>query len=61
MTGLSMVTAEDLQIQNYGLAGHYNVHWDQTIKGVPCSPMFCANGNRIATVLFYVSCSHLQR
>jgi prolyl 4-hydroxylase len=28
MTGLSMETAELFQIQNYGVGGHYNPHWD---------------------------------
>lgn len=58
MTGLSMETAEGFQVQNYGVAGHYNPHWDQSIKRSPCSDI-CDNGNRIATVLFYVSCKKI--
>lgn len=54
MTGLSMKTAEKFQIQNYGVAGHFNLHWDQNIKTAPYSTV-CRDGNRIATVMFYVS------
>jgi prolyl 4-hydroxylase len=28
MTGLTTNTAEQLQTQNYGIGGHYNLHWD---------------------------------
>ncbi|KAG5683348.1 hypothetical protein PVAND_012634 [Polypedilum vanderplanki] len=52
MTGLSMKTAEDLQVQNYGIGGHYNPHWDMTLKR---DGHKWTNGNRIATVLFYLS------
>lgn len=51
LTGLTMKTSEDLQIQQYGLGGYYKAHHDafslkpgETIK----------NGNRIATLMFYV-------
>lgn len=55
MTGLSMTTAELLQIQNYGIGGHYNLHWDQQIKRIPGYLVKNQEtGNRIATVLFYV-------
>lgn len=53
MTHLSMKTSEDFQVQNYGIGGHFNLHWDQVIEGRPCA--LCKNGNRIATVIFYVS------
>lgn len=51
MTGLSQETFEPLQTQNYGIGGHYDGHWDCYMKfDTPFE-----NGNRIATVLFYVS------
>lgn len=49
-----MEYAEDFQVQNYGVGGHYNPHWDQAISRIECNSI-CNNGNRIATVLFYVS------
>jgi prolyl 4-hydroxylase len=51
MTGLSMETAEQLQVQNYGIGGHYVPHWDHRLSGETC---FEKGGNRIATMLFYV-------
>lgn len=55
MTGLTTLTAESLQIQNYGIGGHYQPHFDfipnfehQNIED------FFDHGNRVATVLFYV-------
>lgn len=54
MTGLSMKYAEPFQVQNYGVAGHFNLHWDQIVKGAVCNSI-CENGNRLATALFYVS------
>ncbi|KPJ11198.1 Prolyl 4-hydroxylase subunit alpha-2 [Papilio machaon] len=52
-TGLTMDTAEELQVVNYGIGGHYDAHYDFTLK-TDSSHEF-ANGNRIATVLFYMS------
>lgn len=49
MTALKLTTAEDLQIVNYGIGGHYDPHIDffpDDVNG--------RDGNRIATVLFYV-------
>ncbi|XP_063822670.1 prolyl 4-hydroxylase subunit alpha-1-like [Ostrinia nubilalis] len=53
MTGLSMVTAEDLQVVNYGIGGYYVAHYDFSTKQdfIEYDP----NGDRIATVLFYMS------
>lgn len=49
MTGLSLKSAEKLQVVHYdGIGGHYDPHVDFfTRRG--------KNGNRMATVLFYVS------
>ncbi|KAG5684901.1 hypothetical protein PVAND_014111 [Polypedilum vanderplanki] len=53
MTGLSTKTAEPLQVQNYGIAGHYSLHWDHMIWRN--EPFNLGTGNRIATLLFYIS------
>ncbi|XP_070494672.1 prolyl 4-hydroxylase subunit alpha-2-like [Chironomus tepperi] len=53
MTGLTTKTAEELQIQNYGIGGHYQPHWDMKKKDE--KPFDLGTGNRIATVLFYLS------
>jgi prolyl 4-hydroxylase len=56
MTGLTMESAERLQVQNYGIGGHYIPHWDHQIKRIPgYSVKKIHEGNRIATMLFYVS------
>ncbi|EDW99121.2 prolyl 4-hydroxylase subunit alpha-2 [Drosophila yakuba] len=57
MTNLNMKYAEDHQFANYGIGGHYGQHMDwfyQTTidAGLISSPEM---GNRIATVLFYLS------
>lgn len=49
MTGLSMKSAEHLQIQNYGIGGHYNCHLDYF------GPNKHPKGDRIATTLFYLT------
>lgn len=51
MTSLSQQHAEPLQIQNYGIGGHYIGHWDCFMQW---DTPFESDGNRIATVLFYV-------
>lgn len=53
MTGLSMKSAETLQIVNYGVGGYYNLHFDFGPKDDKSFEDF-GFGNRIATVLFYV-------
>lgn len=53
MTGLTTATAESFQTQNYGIGGHYNLHWDHRLKHEAKFDHY--TGNRIATVLFYVS------
>ncbi|XP_013176705.1 PREDICTED: prolyl 4-hydroxylase subunit alpha-1-like [Papilio xuthus] len=52
-TGLTMASAELLQVVNYGIGGHYDSHYDFTLK--TDLPYESADGNRIATVLFYMS------
>ncbi|CAH2076655.1 unnamed protein product, partial [Iphiclides podalirius] len=55
-TGLDMGTAELLQIGNYGIGGHYEPHFDFALSHVkPVGPFNENVGNRIATVLFYMS------
>ncbi|KAK6027167.1 hypothetical protein OSTOST_06805 [Ostertagia ostertagi] len=53
MTNLNQATSEDLQIANYGIGGHYAPHFDMSTRGE--KEPYRENGNRIATVLFYVS------
>ncbi|VDN54898.1 unnamed protein product [Dracunculus medinensis] len=54
MTNLEQETAEELQIANYGLGGHYDPHFDFARKEETRSFETLGTGNRIATVLFYV-------
>ena len=53
-TGLSMESAEDLQVANYGVGGQYEPHWDFAREGDPgqFNPKV---GNRIATMLIYLT------
>lgn len=53
MTKLSTETAEKLQVQLYGVGGHYAAHYDFATDYE--TPFQYGTGNRIATVLFYVS------
>ncbi|XP_045495201.1 prolyl 4-hydroxylase subunit alpha-1 isoform X1 [Colias croceus] len=53
LAGLSVATAEELQVVNYGIGGHYEPHYDFARKQESAFDKF--NGNRIATVLFYMS------
>ncbi|GMS95984.1 hypothetical protein PENTCL1PPCAC_18159, partial [Pristionchus entomophagus] len=55
MTNLEMETAEELQIANYGLGGHYDPHYDFARKEEKNAFKSLGTGNRIATVLFYMS------
>lgn len=56
MTGLTMATAEELQVVNYGIGGHYEPHFDFARREERNAFKSLGTGNRIATVLFYVSC-----
>jgi len=53
-SGLDMDYAEDLQVANYGIGGHYEPHWDS----FPENHVYQEgdwHGNRIATGIYYVS------
>lgn len=54
VTGLTMDTAEELQIVNYGIAGHYEPHYDFA-RGNEDRFTSLGTGNRIATFLAYMS------
>lgn len=53
MTNLGTDYAENLQIANYGIGGHYEPHYDMSTEEVPKGGFNEEHGNRIATVLFY--------
>ncbi|KAK9754310.1 Prolyl 4-Hydroxylase alpha-subunit, N-terminal region [Popillia japonica] len=55
MTGLTMETAEELQVVNYGIGGHYEPHHDFARRSEIADFNKLGTGNRIATVLFYMS------
>ncbi|KAF1757806.1 hypothetical protein GCK72_014263 [Caenorhabditis remanei] len=54
-TGLYQGTSEELQVANYGLGGHYDPHFDFARKEEKNAFKTLNTGNRIATVLFYMS------
>lgn len=53
-TGLTMATAEELQIANYGVGGQYEPHYDFARRKEKGS-FEKKVGNRIATMLFYLT------
>lgn len=55
MTGLTTETAEELQVVNYGVGGHYDPHYDFARSEETNAFKSLGTGNRIATVLFYMS------
>ncbi|KAK3925095.1 Prolyl 4-hydroxylase subunit alpha-2 [Frankliniella fusca] len=55
MTGLTCETAEELQVVNYGIGGHYEPHFDFARRGETNAFKSLGTGNRIATTLFYMS------
>lgn len=55
MTGLTVSSAEELQVVNYGIGGHYEPHFDFARREEVNAFKSLGTGNRIATVLFYVS------
>ncbi|XP_055616104.1 prolyl 4-hydroxylase subunit alpha-1-like [Toxorhynchites rutilus septentrionalis] len=52
MSGLNMRAAEELQVNNYGIGGHYLPHYDWTQEK---TEGYMGMGNRIATLMFYLS------
>jgi len=52
-TGLSLETAEELQVVNYGIGGHYEPHFDFARKDEKDFGEW--RGNRIATGIYYMS------
>uniref|UniRef100_A0A2P2I4Y7 procollagen-proline 4-dioxygenase n=1 Tax=Hirondellea gigas TaxID=1518452 RepID=A0A2P2I4Y7_9CRUS len=55
ITGLEMSTAEELQVANYGVGGHYEPHYDYARQEEKDAFKSLGTGNRIATFLFYMS------
>ncbi|XP_066942422.1 prolyl 4-hydroxylase subunit alpha-1 isoform X1 [Macrobrachium rosenbergii] len=55
ITGLNVDTAEELQVANYGLGGHYEPHFDFARREEKDAFKSLGTGNRIATFLFYMS------
>ncbi|KAH8384254.1 prolyl 4-hydroxylase subunit alpha-2 [Drosophila serrata] len=53
MTGFQLYGSEMLQLMNYGLGGHYANHYD--FFNTTDSNKTAINGDRIATVLFYLT------
>ncbi|XP_071808106.1 prolyl 4-hydroxylase subunit alpha-1-like isoform X1 [Asterias amurensis] len=54
-SGLELKTAEELQVVNYGIGGHYEPHFDFARKEETNAFKELGTGNRIATMLFYMS------
>lgn len=54
VTGLDMNAAEQLQIANYGIGGHYEPHFDHA-RDDEDKFTDLGLGNRIATILYYLS------
>ncbi|GMT24855.1 hypothetical protein PFISCL1PPCAC_16152, partial [Pristionchus fissidentatus] len=56
MTNLEQSTSEELQVANYGLGGHYDPHYDFARRSrEEIRLQYGDTGNRMATVLFYMS------
>ncbi|XP_046405340.1 prolyl 4-hydroxylase subunit alpha-1 [Ischnura elegans] len=58
LTGLTVETAEELQVVNYGIGGHYEPHFDFARREEKNAFKSLGTGNRIATILFYMSDVH---
>ncbi|KAJ8408773.1 hypothetical protein AAFF_G00245910 [Aldrovandia affinis] len=55
ITGLTVATAELLQVANYGVGGQYEPHYDFSRKDEPDAFKTLGTGNRVATFLSYMS------
>ncbi|XP_041864574.1 prolyl 4-hydroxylase subunit alpha-2-like isoform X1 [Melanotaenia boesemani] len=55
ITGLTVETAELLQVANYGVGGQYEPHYDFSRKDEPDAFKRLGTGNRVATFLNYMS------
>ncbi|XP_072846282.1 prolyl 4-hydroxylase subunit alpha-2 isoform X1 [Pogona vitticeps] len=55
ITGLTVKTAELLQVANYGMGGQYEPHFDFSRKDEPDVFKHLGTGNRVATFLNYMS------
>lgn len=55
ITGLTTETAEELQVVNYGIGGHYEPHYDFARREEKNAFKNLGTGNRIATWLNYMS------
>nr|AQZ26744.1 prolyl 4-hydroxylase subunit alpha-1 [Aurelia sp. 1 GW-2014] len=53
-SGLTLDTAEELQVANYGIGGHYEPHFDFA-REEEDKFSDLGTGNRIATMLYYIS------
>ena len=54
LTNLSLSTAENLQVTNYGIGGHYEPHHDYLATDAATNIAF-RTGNRILSAIFYLS------
>ncbi|KAH9367123.1 hypothetical protein HPB48_020076 [Haemaphysalis longicornis] len=54
-TNLSLESAEEYQVSNYGLGGHYTPHVDSRSFRQIASTQLQERGNRLATMLFFLS------
>jgi len=57
MTNLTLDTVELFQVLNYGIGGHYEPHYDFA-RPNEINTFEAWRGNRIATVIFYMSDVH---
>lgn len=54
LANLTVESAEDLQVLNYGIGGHYEPHYDFARKDEETS-FYEYQGNRVATAVFYLN------